>query len=105
MLEHSVYSVISPEGCASILWKDPEKMREAAIALKLTAQDLKKLGVCDTIIPEPSGGAQRNKSKTIEAVGLSINEALKDLDGQISDNLIKSRRQKYLNMGTAGLAA
>ena len=105
MLEHSIYSVISPEGCASILWKDSEKMREAAIALKLTAQDLKKLGVCDTIIPEPSGGAQRNKSKTIETVGLSLNEALKDLDGQASDNLIKNRRQKYLNMGTAGLAA
>jgi acetyl-CoA carboxylase carboxyl transferase subunit alpha len=105
MLEHSIYSVISPEGCASILWKDSEKMREAAIALKLTAQDLKKLGVCDTIIPEPSGGAQRNKSKTIETVGLSLNEALKDLAGQASDNLIKNRRQKYLNMGTAGLAA
>ena len=57
MLEHSVYSVISPEGCASILWKDAEKMREAAEALRLTAQDLNKLGVCDHVIAEPVGGA------------------------------------------------
>jgi len=61
MLEHSIYSVISPEGCASILWKDAERMREAAEALRLTAQDLQKLGVCDRIIPEPMGGAQRDK--------------------------------------------
>ncbi|MBT8408581.1 MAG: acetyl-CoA carboxylase carboxyltransferase subunit alpha, partial [Alphaproteobacteria bacterium] len=63
MLEHSIYSVISPEGCASILWKDAEKMREAAEALRLTAQDLKKLDVIDMIIPEPTGGAQRARSE------------------------------------------
>ena len=61
MLEHSIYSVISPEGCASILWKDSEKMREAAEALRLTAQDLNRLGVCDQVIKEPLGGAQRDK--------------------------------------------
>ena len=69
MLEHSIYSVISPEGCASILWKDAEKMREAAEALRLTAQDLKQLGVCDRIIPEPSGGrnATRNPPSQVSA--------------------------------------
>ena len=72
MLEHSVYSVISPEGCASILWKDAEKMREAAEALRLTAQDLHKLGVIDQIIPEPLGGAQRDREATIAAVGKAI---------------------------------
>src|SRR5210317_54092 len=74
MLEHSVYSVISPEGCASILWKDAEKMREAAEALRLTAQDLKKLGVIDRIIPEPMGGAQRDPSTTMESVGKCIDD-------------------------------
>jgi acetyl-CoA carboxylase carboxyl transferase subunit alpha len=72
MLEHSVYSVISPEGCASILWKDAEKMREAAEALRLTAQDLQKLGVIDRIIKEPMGGAQRGRAATVAAVGKAI---------------------------------
>ena len=68
MLEHSIYSVISPEGCASILWKDAEKMREAAEALRLTAQDLATLGICDQIIAEPKGGAHRDPKSTIQAV-------------------------------------
>ena len=68
MLEHSIYSVISPEGCASILWKDAEKMREAAEALRLTAQDLTDLGICDQIIAEPKGGAHRDAKSTIQAV-------------------------------------
>ena len=72
MLEHSIYSVISPEGCASILWKDAEKMREAAEALRLTARDLTKLGVADRIINEPMGGAHRDPKKAIEAVGKAI---------------------------------
>ena len=72
MLEHSIYSVISPEGCASILWKDANKMREAAEALRLTAQDLQKLGVADRIINEPVGGAQRGRAQTISAVGKAI---------------------------------
>ena len=105
MLEHSVYSVISPEGCASILWKDAEKMREAAEALRLTAQDLQKLGVIDRIVKEPLGGAQRARKETIEAVGKAIEAMLKDLSGKKPDALIKDRRQKFLDMGSKGLAA
>ncbi|NHX28144.1 acetyl-CoA carboxylase carboxyl transferase subunit alpha, partial [Escherichia coli] len=81
MLEHSVYSVITPEGCASILWKDAEKMREAAEAMRLTAQDLKKLSVIDTIIKEPLGGAQRDRKATIQAVGNEIQSMLDALKG------------------------
>lgn len=105
MLEHSIYSVISPEGCASILWKNAEKMREAAVALRLTAQDLLKLGVIDRVIAEPRGGAHRDKAKTMDAVGTAITAMLKDLDGKNSAALIKDRRQKFLDLGTKGLAA
>ncbi len=105
MLEHSVYSVISPEGCASILWKDAEKMREAAEALRLTAQDLQKLGVIDRIVKEPLGGAQRGAKETIEAVGKGIELMLKELSGKKPDQLVKDRRQKFLDMGAKGLAA
>ena len=105
MLEHSVYSVISPEGCASILWKDAEKMREAAEALRLTAQDLQKLGVIDRIIKEPLGGAQRGRKETIEAVGKALETMLKELAGKKPDLLVKERRQKFLDMGYKGLAA
>ncbi len=105
MLEHSVYSVISPEGCASILWKDAEKMREAAEALRLTAQDLQKLGVIDRIVKEPMGGAQRGRKETIDAVGKAIETMLKELSGKKPDALIKDRRQKFLDMGSKGLAA
>ncbi len=106
MLEHSVYSVISPEGCASILWKDSEKMREAAEALRLTAQDLKKLGVIDTIIKEPMGGAQRGRAQTIEAVGKAIEDELKALTARAKgDTMRKERREKFLKIGSKGLAA
>ncbi|ATX67068.1 acetyl-CoA carboxylase carboxyltransferase subunit alpha [Roseinatronobacter bogoriensis] len=105
MLEHSVYSVISPEGCASILWKDAEKMREAAEALRLTAQDLKKLDVIDRIIPEPLGGAQRDRAAMIKAVGAAIRAMLKELDGKKPEELRQHRRQKFLDMGSKGLAA
>ena len=105
MLEHSVYSVISPEGCASILWKDAEKMREAAEALRLTAQDLKQLGVNDRIIPEPKGGAHRDHQTAIAAVADAITEMLKSLEGKDAKALIKDRRKKYLDMGDRGLAA
>jgi acetyl-CoA carboxylase carboxyl transferase subunit alpha len=105
MLEHSIYSVISPEGCASILWKDADKMREAAEALKLTAQDLKKLGVIDAIIPEPVGGAQRERDETIRAVGDEIARLLGELQGRKPAELVRERREKYLRMGTRGLAA
>ena len=105
MLEHSVYTVISPEGCASILWKDAEKMREAAEALRLTAQDLQRLGVIDRIIPEPVGGAQRHREEVIARVGRAIGEMLAELDGLKPAQLLKERRRKYLEMGQKGLAA
>ena len=105
MLEHSVYSVISPEGCASILWKDAEKMREAAEALRLTAQDLLKLGVADKVITEPLGGAHRNAEAAIESVGEAIKSLLAELDGKSPEKLIKDRRQKFLDLGNTGLAA
>ena len=105
MLEHSVYSVISPEGCASILWKDSEKMREAAEALRLTAQDLQKLGVIDRIVTEPMGGAQRGRRETIAAVGKVIETMLGEMKGMKPDALIKDRRQKFISMGSKGLAA
>jgi len=103
MLEHSIYSVISPEGCASILWKDAERMREAAEALRLTAQDLKKLGVVDQVIAEPVGGAQRDKTKAIESVGKAIQAMLKPLMKKSADELIAARRKKFLTMGSKGL--
>jgi acetyl-CoA carboxylase carboxyl transferase subunit alpha len=104
MLEHSVYSVISPEGCASILWKDAEKMREAAEALRLTAQDLKKLGVIDHIIKEPIGGAQRNRKAAIASVGKTISALLGEMDGMDRSALIQQRRKKFLEMGSKSLA-
>jgi acetyl-CoA carboxylase carboxyl transferase subunit alpha len=105
MLEHSIYSVISPEGCASILWKDAEKMREAAEALRLTAQDLQKLAVIDRIVTEPLGGAQRGRKETIAAVGRAIEAMLRELSGKKPEALIRDRREKFLDMGTKGLAA
>jgi acetyl-CoA carboxylase carboxyl transferase subunit alpha len=105
MLEHSIYSVISPEGCASILWKDAEKMREAAEALRLTAQDLKSLGVIDRIIAEPLGGAQRDPKATIESVGKALEEMVAGLEGKSRDKILRDRRTKFLQMGSKGLAA
>ncbi|MEL7461491.1 MAG: acetyl-CoA carboxylase carboxyltransferase subunit alpha [Pseudomonadota bacterium] len=105
MLEHSIYSVISPEGCASILWKDAEKMREAAEALRLTAADLKGLGVIDRIIKEPNGGAQRGREATMAAVGKEVRDMLDKLSKLSPEDLVKDRRKKFLNMGSKGLAA
>ncbi|XXK31432.1 acetyl-CoA carboxylase carboxyltransferase subunit alpha [Rhodobacteraceae bacterium nBUS_24] len=105
MLENSVYSVISPEGCASILWKDAEKMREAAEALRLTAQDLEKLGVNDCVIEEPLGGAHRNHDATFEAVRTTLGALLNDLSGKDADALLKDRRERFLSLGSTGLAA
>jgi acetyl-CoA carboxylase carboxyl transferase subunit alpha len=104
MLEHSVYSVISPEGCASILWKDSEKMREAAEALRLTAQDLLKLGVTDRVIPEPLGGAHRDRAGTIASVGTAVGQMLDELSQKDRAALVKARRDKFLDMGKKGLA-
>ncbi|WP_420569294.1 acetyl-CoA carboxylase carboxyltransferase subunit alpha [Thalassovita sp.] len=105
MLEHSVYSVISPEGCASILWKDADKMREAAEALRLTAQDLKSLGICDRIIAEPKGGAHRDAAAAIASVGAAIGSMLAELQDKSGSKLISDRRKKFLAMGDKGLAA
>ena len=105
MLEHSIYSVISPEGCASILWKDSNRTQDAAEALRLTAQDLRKLGVIDRAIPEPLGGAHRDPAAAIRSVGDAVREALAELSGTGGETLVANRRRKYLDMGTKGLAA
>lgn len=99
MLEHSIYSVISPEGCASILWRDAAKAEDAAKAMKITAQDLKKLGVIDKIITEPVGGAHRAPDVTVKSVGAAI---VKEIDLHAKKDaaaLIKQRREKFLNIG------
>ena len=105
MPEHAVYSVISPEGCASILWKDAEKMREAAEALRLTPKDLQELGVCDRIIPEPQGGAHRDRQATIASVGEALVQMLNELRDLSGEKLRSDRRNKYLSLGSKGLAA
>ena len=105
MLEHSVYSVISPEGCASILWKDAEKMREAAEALRLTADDLYSLGISDQIISEPVGGAHRDPEQAIDAVKSAIASMLSSLKSKKPIDLISERRKKFLKLGEKGLAA
>ena len=105
MLEHSVYSVISPEGCASILWKDAEKMREAAEALRLTAEDLYTLGISDQIIEEPVGGAHRDPEQAIESVKAAIGSMLSALNSKKPKDLINERRKKFLKLGSKGLAA
>jgi acetyl-CoA carboxylase carboxyl transferase subunit alpha len=103
MLEHSIYSVITPEGCASILWKNAEKMKEAAAALRLTAQDLKGLGVIDVVVKEPLGGAQRDRKAAIEGVREAIRKELADLEGMSAEAIRTSRRTKFLDMGSKGL--
>ena len=103
MLEHAVYSVISPEGCASILWRSAEQAQEAAEALKLTAQDLLKLRVIDAVIAEPLGGAQRGRQTTIEAVGDALEEAISALRHEEGSILRAQRREKFLAMGQNGL--
>jgi acetyl-CoA carboxylase carboxyl transferase subunit alpha len=99
MLEHAVYSVISPEGCASILWRTAEKAAEAAEAMKMTAQDLERLGVIDRILPEPVGGAHRDPAGTIATIGRAIEEELDALSSESGDALRSSRRAKYLSIG------
>ena len=98
MLEHSVYSTISPEGCASILWRTRDKKEQAAEALKLTAEDLKRLKVIDNIIPEPLGGAHRNASKAIQSVGDAIEASLKRLLSKSREELKRHRQEKFLEI-------
>ncbi|MEN8237366.1 MAG: acetyl-CoA carboxylase carboxyltransferase subunit alpha [Pseudomonadota bacterium] len=99
MLEHAVYSVISPEGCAAILWRTRDKKDVAAAALKLTAKDLLKLGIIDTIITEPLGGAHRNAERTIKRVGQATENALSELIPMSAVELQQHRREKFLAMG------
>lgn len=99
MLEHAVYSVISPEGCASILWRTADKAAEAASALRITAEDLKKLGVIDRIVPEPLGGAHRDPARTIEAIGKAVRESLSQMAGMPGDKIRRLRREKFLAIG------
>jgi acetyl-CoA carboxylase carboxyl transferase subunit alpha len=99
MLEHSVYAVISPEGCASILWHTADKAPEAAKQLKLTAQDLLSLSVIDKIISEPIGGAHRDPGTTIDSLGNAINDYLTDLSDIPGDELRQAREDKFLAMG------
>ena len=99
MFEHAVYSVISPEGCASILWRTAEKASLAAEAMKMTAQDLEKLGVIDRIVPEPVGGAQRNPQVAAEALAKAIGEELDALSGLDADTLRRQREDRFLAIG------
>jgi len=103
MLEHSVYSVISPEGCASILWRDGDQAQEAATALKITAQDLSNLGIIDGVVEEPIGGAHREPDVAMERVANAISGALDGLIDLETGALIKARRDKFLDMGKKGL--
>ena len=103
MLENAVYSVITPEGCASILWRDNANAQDAAEAMKVTATDLKKLEVIDEVIPEPMGGAHRAAEETIDLVGKVVTEALADLAQLDAETLRKRRQEKFLAMGKKGL--
>ena len=104
MLEHAIYSVISPEGCASILWRRADQAQVAAEALRLTAQDLQKLGVIDRIVPEPLGGAHREPETAVAAVGDALEAALNALRGIEGGVLRARRREKFLEIGQKGLA-
>jgi acetyl-CoA carboxylase carboxyl transferase subunit alpha len=99
MLEHSVYAVISPEGCASILWRTAEKAADAAEAMRVTAQDLKQLAVIDRIVEEPMGGAHRNPADAIAALGRAIEEELDQLSTESGEAIRAQRRAKYLSIG------
>lgn len=99
MFEHAVYSVISPEGCASILWRTADKAAEAAAAMKVTAQDLMALGVIDEIVPEPAGGAHRDPAAAMASLKSAITASLSRLAGQSPDQLRQARAEKFLAMG------
>lgn len=103
MLEHSIYSVISPEGCASILWRDAGEAQTAAEALRLTAQDLQKLKIIDEIVPEPSGGAHRHRDVIMTAVGDKIHDAITSLSTITGGELRQRRRDKFIAMGSETL--
>ena len=100
MLEHAIYSVISPEGCAAILWRSSDHKEEAARALKLTAHDLLETGVCDQVVPEPSGGAHSDWDEVARSLEEALYNTLKGLSELSSKQLIKNRRSKYNSIGT-----
>jgi acetyl-CoA carboxylase carboxyl transferase subunit alpha len=102
MLEHAIYSVISPEGCASILWRTAEKAPQAAEAMKMTAKDLMQLGVIDRIVPEPMGGAHRDPKVTAQALGQAIGEELDALAGKSPRQLRKLREERFMALGKPG---
>ena len=104
MLEHAIYSVISPEGCASILWRDTAQAAAAAEALRLTAEDLRSLRLVDTVVGEPIGGAHRDPAATLATVGEAVRVALAGLEGLDGPTLIARRREKFLAMGREGVA-
>jgi len=99
MLEHAVYSVISPEGAASILWRDTTKAEEAASGMKITAEDLMRLGVVDTVVPEPTGGAHRDPQAAVAATGAAIANALAELKGLDPATVVRLRREKFMAIG------
>ena len=99
MLENAIYSVISPEGCATILWRDPKKMLDAAKAMKLSAKDLLELGVIDEIISEPLGGAHRDKNLILDNVRKSLLTNLLNFKNMSSDEILAQRKNKFLNIG------
>jgi acetyl-CoA carboxylase carboxyl transferase subunit alpha len=99
MLEHAIYSVISPEGAASILWRDTSRAQDAASAMKITAQDLLRLGVVDTIVPEPTGGAHREPAAAMAAAGDAIAAALAELRGLDRATIVRLRREKFIAIG------
>jgi acetyl-CoA carboxylase carboxyl transferase subunit alpha len=99
MLEHSVYAVISPEGCASILWRAADKASEAAEAMRITATDLQQLGIVDRIVPEPVGGAHRTPGDAIESLGSALVEELEALAPLSRDQVRAERRAKYMAIG------
>ena len=99
MLEHAIYSVISPEGAASILWRDTTKAQDAATSMRITAQDLVRFGVIDTIVPEPIGGAHRDPAGTIAAAGEAVSAAFASLNGLDRTEIRRRRRDKFLAIG------
>lgn len=101
MLEHSIYTVASPEAAASILWHDSARAKDAATNMKITAQDLREFGVIDDIVPEPLGGAHRDPAQTIADLGEAISSALSEFDGMSGDEIRAARRRKYLAIGEA----
>ncbi|HLD50516.1 MAG TPA: acetyl-CoA carboxylase carboxyltransferase subunit alpha, partial [bacterium] len=103
VLENAYYSVISPEGCAAILWKETSRAPDAALALKMTAQDLLHLGLIDAVIPEPLGGAHRDFEQTAQEVGRAVNKALEELSAVARKELPEMRYQKFRKMGVFGI--